>query len=91
MVASGLTPVSHEELTNAHVHLILEKKVLTLFQVVIELTVFVKPMWNSYPASCEHQLFYVEGGMALVHKGAGIRFSYAVLLIGEEQYAPRWP
>jgi hypothetical protein len=48
-------------------------------------------MWNSYPASCEHQLFYVEGGMALVHKGAGIRFSYAVLLIGEEQYAPRWP
>jgi hypothetical protein len=43
---------------------------------------------SSYPSSCEHQFFYVEGGMVLVHKGAGIRFSFAVLLIMEEQYAP---
>jgi hypothetical protein len=84
MVASRDTPVSHEELTNAHIHLIMEKKVLSLFQVVIKLTVVVEPMWNSYPASCEHQLFYVKGGMAPVHKETGIRFSYAVLLIREE-------
>jgi hypothetical protein len=44
-------------------------------------------MWNSYPVSCEHQFFYVEGAMVLVHKGAGIHFSYAVLFIREEQYA----
>lgn len=84
MVASRDTPMSHEELTNAHVHLIMEKKVLSLFQVVIKLTVVVKPMWNSYPASCEHQFFYVKGCMAPVHKETGIRFSYVVLLIREE-------